>query len=151
ARSADYAKLRLLVPALYKNGDLNAKRVDALAAAAWSDAFVRAGEDVSALNEAWKKVPKRLRQNSQVLTVYARRLHVAGGDEQAAKLIRGYLKRQWDPALALLFGDLATRDTKSQLTTVEHWLKQYGEEPELLLVAGPLCLRSRPGGRARSY
>src|SRR5699024_8522134 len=71
--------------------------------------------------------------------------------EQAAKLIRGHLKRHWDPALALLFGDLETRDATGQLTTVEHWLKQYGEEPELLLVAGQLCLRSQLWGRARSY
>ena len=34
---------------------------------------------------------------------------------------------------------------------MEGWLKQYGEEPELLLVAGRLCLRNRLWGRARSY
>lgn len=151
ARSSDYAKLRLLIPGLYKNSSLSAERINALAAQAWSDAFVRAGEDQAALNEAWKKVPKRLRQHPQVLTAYARRLHAAHADEQAAKLIRGYLKRHWDATLVLLFGDLETRDATGQLTDVEHWLKQYGEEPELLLVAGRLCLRNRLWGRARSY
>lgn len=151
ARTGDYAKLRLLVPELYKHSSLGQSRIDELAVEAWDDAFKRAGKETQALNESWKTVPKRLRQLPAVIATYARYLHEAGDDEQSAKLIRGALKHHWNAPLVLLFGDLRTKDGKTQLSAIENWLKQYGEEPELLLVAGRLCLRNQLWGRARSY
>lgn len=151
ARAGDYAKLLVLAPALYKYSSLGQERVDTLVVEAWGDSFRRAGDDVEALNEAWRKVPKRLRKRSDMVEVCVRYLHQAGADDRAAKLIRGALKREWNASLALLFGDLKTSDDTAQLATTETWLKQYGEEPELLLVAGRLCLRNRLWGRARGY
>lgn len=150
-RGGDYAKLRVLVPALYKHSSLSKQRVDALVAEAWNDAFRRAGSDVQTLNDVWKKLPKQLRHNGAILGSYCRYLHAAEADEQAAKLIRGQLKHHWDAPLVLLFGNLKTNAAHTQLSDVEGWLKQYGEEPELLLVAGRLCLRNQLWGRARSY
>jgi len=151
ARTRDYDKLRALIPALYKHSKMKRKRVDTLAAGAWDDAFRRAGTDVEALNQAWKKVPRRLHKQPAVVAPYARYLHAAGADDEAARLVRRVLKREWDPALGLLYGDLKTRDPVVQLANIEKWLKQYGEEPELLLSAGRLCLRNDVVGRARSY
>lgn len=151
ARTGDYAKLRTLVPELYKHSDMRQTRVDELAAKAWEDAFKRAGGDADALTETWKKMPKHLRQQSAVIVSYARHLHAADADEQAAKVARAALKRHWNAPLVLLFGDLRTKNVTAQLSDIESWLKRYGEEPELLLVAGRLCLRNRLWGRARSY
>lgn len=151
ASSGDYAKLRLLIPDLYKHSTLGVERVDELAAEAWDDAFKRAGGEVEALNEAWKQVPKRLRGQPAMVAVYVRYLHAAGADDRAAKMIRRVLKHDWSAQLVLLFGDIETDDASAQLAATEKWLKQYGEEPELLLVAGRLCMRNQLWGRARSY
>lgn len=150
-RLRDYTKLRGVIPDLYKYSNLGSERIDTLAIDAWDDTFKHAGADVEALNTAWKDVPKRLRRTSGVVAIYVSYLHQAGADEQAAKLIREVLKREWNTKLVLLFGDVETNDGTAQLSDIESWLKQYGEEPELLLVAGRLCLRNRLWGRARSY
>lgn len=150
-RMRDYAKLRQILPELYKYGTLAGERMNEMAVMAWENTFEQAGNDAEALKKAWNNVPKWLRRKSNVVAAYARHLHQVGADEQAAKLIRDVLKREWHPTLVLLFGDVKTSDEGGQLANVEHWLKQYGEEPELLLVAGRLCLRNRLWGRARSY
>jgi HemY protein len=69
----------------------------------------------------------------------------------ALQLAQERLDEEWDPELALLYSEIAADDAVSQLAAVESWLKQYGEKPVLLLVAGRLCLRNRLWGRARSY
>src|SRR5699024_8921261 len=115
ARTGDFARLRMLLPTLYKHTDLSRDRIDRLALMAWEDAFARAGDEADALTEVWKQMPKHLRRKPAVAATYARCLHAAGADAQAAKLIRSMLKQQWDPTLALLFGDLQTDDETSRL------------------------------------
>lgn len=151
ARTRDYTKLRMLAPTLYKYSSLDREQVEALLVEAWGDALRRAGSDAEALQAIWKQVPKTLRQQSALYADYAQRLHRAGADEAAAKLIRRVLKRGWNALMVLLFGDLKVGDSTAQLSDIEGWLKLYGEEPELQLVAGRLCLRNQLWGRARSY
>jgi HemY protein len=69
----------------------------------------------------------------------------------ALALIAQTLAHQWDGTLAQLYGDLHANDPIGQLAAVEQWLAQYGETPELLQVAGRVCLGNRLWGKARSY
>ncbi|HWY24167.1 MAG TPA: hypothetical protein VNX47_04565, partial [Nevskia sp.] len=46
---------------------------------------------------------------------------------------------------------LHSNDPISQLAAVEQWLTQHGARPELLQVAGRVCLRNKLWGKARSY
>lgn len=147
----DFEQLRTLLPALYKHANIPNERVDALAIEAWHDALKHHTNDPVALTTAWKRVPKRLRNNAEMTRRYVDCLREAGAESQAADVIRDVLKREWDASLVLIFGDLKSEDRAAQLSTIEGWLKQYGEKPELLLVAGRLCLRNRLWGRARSY
>jgi HemY protein len=152
ASVGDYKQLRALVPALYKHGDMSSDNIDRLAVDAWNDELASHQQnDAIALTTAWKRVPKRLRTQTGMIERYARLLKRANADDQAADVIRDALKNEWSASLVLLFGDLHSDDRTAQLATVEGWLKQYGEQPELLLVAGRLCLRNRLWGRARSY
>lgn len=151
AAVGDYAQLRALVPALYKHGEMPPEAVDRLAIEAWNAELAAHGDDAIALTTAWKRVPKRLRAKPEMVERYVRLLHAVEADDTAAEHVRETIKHQWSASLVLLFGDLRCTDRTAQLATVESWLKQYGEEPELLIVAGRLCLRNRLWGRARSY
>ena len=42
-------------------------------------------------------------------------------------------------------------DTTRQLKKAEAWLKNRGEDPDLILTAARLCLRNELWGKARSY
>lgn len=150
-RLGDWTQLREILEPLRRAGVVDSERWRELAAAAWTDALNDAGAEADAITAVWRRVPKPLRRDRRMLLAYARRLAAAGAPDRAAERIRDALKRGWDPELALAFGELHSEDRTAQLATVEGWLKRYGDQPELLLVAGRLCLRNRLWGRARSY
>lgn len=150
-RLDDWTQMRALLEPLRKADILEAEEWRRLALAAWADPLRQGEADASALAAIWREVPRGLRREPGLRGVYAARLRDAGADDEAAAIIRSTLKRRWDPGLALLFGELQAKDRTAQLATVEGWLKQHGNEPELKLVAGRLCLRNQLWGRARSY
>jgi HemY protein len=82
---------------------------------------------------------------------YLRGLARLNADAEAMALIVAVLARECDTDLALLYGDLHSNDPLAQLAAVEQWLQRYGDKPELLQVAGRVCLRNKLWGKARSY
>lgn len=150
-RLGDWPQLRELLNPLRKADIVSQIRWRELAVAAWGDVLDNTEGRTDALVAAWRQLPRAMRHDVSLQHKYATRLRDADGHDEAANLIKASLKSGWDPGLVLLFGELDTDNRTQQLATIEGWLKQYGEEPELLLVAGRLCLRDRLWGRARSY
>lgn len=148
-RLQDWVYLREILSIAAKEGLLTTQRWIDLSVPTWNHSMTGASREK--LESQWKAVPKRLRREPAIVQVYARHLRKAGCDAQAAIVIEKIMKSRWDARLTLLYGELKTEDQTGQLAAVEGWLKQYGDEPELLLVAGRLCLRNRLWGRARSY
>src|SRR3546814_4279834 len=70
---------------------------------------------------------------------------------EALAFVNNVLKKEWDADLAAIYGELHADDPLSQLASIENWLNQYGERPELLITAGRVCLRNKLWGKARSY
>lgn len=103
------------------------------------------------LKALWESAAARYRQEPEVLRAYVRGLVRLNADAEAIALIGATLGQTWDPELAALYGRLHAADPLAQLATVEQWLTQYGEKPELLIAAGQACLRNRLWGKARSY
>lgn len=107
--------------------------------------------DAEQLRRDWEALPRRLRRDTRLIRSQARLLVGVGAQADAIKLVTAGLSRGWDAELALLFSELEAEDTVSQLAAVEAWLKQYGDQPALLFLAGRLCLRNKLWGRAKSY
>lgn len=107
--------------------------------------------ELDRLRMRWQSLPKPLRADAELLRVYATGLGHIGADAEALRLITTHLKHAWDDELVALYGRLHSDDTIAKLATVEQWLNRYGEKPELLLIAGRLCIENRLWGRARSY
>lgn len=150
-RLEDWTQLRGILDLLHKADAVSQTRWRELATAAWGDLLDNTESNTEALTTAWRKLPRALRQQSTLQCRYAKRLRDIGAHDEAANLIQSSLKHDWNADLVLIFGELETDNRTRQLATTEAWLKQYGEEPELLLVAGRLCLRDQLWGRARSY
>lgn len=152
-RLQDWAQIARLLPEADKyKAFSNEDQWRELAVRAHASLLRKAAEQGGpALDTAWQAVPKGLREQPAVLYAYAEKLSRHGRDQSAAELITRFMRHRWDVGLALLFTRLDVADTTSQLSTADEWLRRYGEQPELLLVAGRLCLRSRLWGRARSY
>jgi HemY protein len=152
ARMEDWAALYALL--------LEIEKADLLPAARWQELAVRAqrellgamaGKGADALQAAWRELPRRLRHSPELIHAQARLLAAAGAQDRAVELLKNALDHVWDAGLGLLFSNLQGADPVAQLAAVESWLKQHGEQPVLLLVAGRLCRQNKLWGRARSY
>jgi HemY protein len=86
-----------------------------------------------------------------LLNAYYQGLIRAGLHDRAEKELAAALRAEWRGPLVRLFGLIEATDTTRQLKRAEGWLKNHGEDPDLLLAAARLCLRNELWGKARSY
>ncbi len=152
-RLKEWVKLRDLLPQAESLALLDTPHMQNLAVRAHAECLsAAAAQGLDRVADTWSAVPRRLRANPQLVHAYAAALarHPQGHDE-AVHAIKAILKKHWDAQLVRLFGELEARKPVTQLAALEDWLKQHGDQPELLLLAGRLCLRNKLWGRARSY
>ena len=140
---ADTAKIKTLAPARYS--ELMLQSLRELMAQALASA------NLDQLKAVWDAADETSRADPDLRRKYARGLARLNADAEALALISVTLRKVWDADLVTLFGELHATDTLSQLATIESWLNQYGEKPELLTTAGRICLRNKLWGKARSY
>jgi len=109
--------------------------------------------DVSAaeLETLWGRLPASLRKRPAIIATYAEGLSRLGRGDAAEKALRQALKSQWDPALVLAYGLVASTSPSRQLKRAEQWLKGHSEDAALLLTAARLCMAVELWGKARSY
>jgi HemY protein len=103
------------------------------------------------LKTIWDAAPRDFRRITSVRNEYVRGLARLNAHAEALAFIGDVLKKDWDAELAALYGELHADDPLTQLASIENWLNQYGERPELLITAGRVCLRNKLWGKARSY
>ncbi len=107
--------------------------------------------DRDALKPIWSPLPMSLRRRPQLVRSRALLLDKLGRGEEAVKVLTSALKRSWDRALVLTFGEVRGVDTLKQLRRAEAWLKQHGEDAALLMTSARLCMANELWGKARSY
>ena len=100
---------------------------------------------------AWERMPKRLREEPELVEAYALQLRTRGRDELAEEVLRSALQQQFNERLVNLYGLLKGKDVARQLVTAEQWLTQHPHNASLLLAAGRLAQRNRLWGKARDY
>ncbi|WP_210397166.1 heme biosynthesis HemY N-terminal domain-containing protein [Motiliproteus sediminis] len=104
-----------------------------------------------ALSQVWNALPKHLSSDATLGARYAALLCEAGATEQAEKLLRAQLKKQWSPELVQLLGKLPTGDSQRQLKQAKSWLDNHPDDATLLLTLGRLAMRNRDWELARGY
>lgn len=103
------------------------------------------------LRQLWEKTPAALRRELPLRRTYAHGLARLNAHAEAAALVANVLNEQWDAELATLYGELIANDPIGHLASIEQWLNQHGEQPELLVTAGRACLSNKLWGKSRSY
>lgn len=149
-RLEDWKSLAGILPRLGKNAQLQPGTLDKWTTRVHQQALDSAA-DVDVLDHAWKQVPRKLRADVTLLEAYYSGLMRAGLHDRAEKELAAALKAEWRPPLVRLFGLVEATDTTKQLKKAEGWLRNRGEDPDLLLAAARLCLRNELWGKARSY
>ena len=149
-RLEDWDALGELLPRLRKNTNLPPDTLDKWTIRVHAEALETAA-DVEVLDQAWKAVARKHKSDIDLLESYYRALMRNGAHDRAEKELAAALRTNWRGPLVTLFGLVEATDTTKQLKRAEGWLKNHGEDPDLLLAAARLCLRNELWGKARSY
>ena len=149
-RLEDWDQLATLLPRLKKHGRVAQETLDKWTVRVHRESLERAS-DGDAVIEAWKKVPKNMQGDAELLGAYFAGLIRSGLHEKAEKELAAALKANWRGPLARLFGLVEGPNASKQLKRAEGWLATRGDDPDLLLAAARLCLRNELWGKARSY
>ena len=149
----DWGNLRTLLPKLSKRSAMDATELQALGVRVHTQSLAEAGAKTSRqdLGNAWQAVPKELKKKPRLQAAYVDSLVSCGDIGAAEQFIYKTLKQAWDGTLILKYGELVGDDPAKQLQRAEAWLRLRGEDPDLLLTAARLCVRSQLWGKARSY
>lgn len=148
--TGQWESLQKLLPIMKKAGVVDANRVEELKQhAAISE--LKQYEDADSLKAGWKHLPKPMQRVPAIVKAFADQSIEIEAPELNEEVIRSSLKREWNPALLVPYGESGGNDLGARLKQCELWLKDHPEEPLLHLVLGRLCAREELWGKARHH
>ncbi|MBN1378751.1 MAG: heme biosynthesis protein HemY [Gammaproteobacteria bacterium] len=153
AQLNEWEKLAALLPELRRRKILTSDKLLLLERTTYTQflRFISQSKSVFNLEEQWKLLPRRYRNDPEILAVYIDCLIDTENEITAEHALRQYLNREWDEQLVQRYGELVVPDLTQQLDYAEAWLKDHGRSPMLLLTLARLCSRLRLWGKSRVY
>ena len=107
-------------------------------------------DDTDELNAAWKKLSRKQKAEADYKHIYANRLIDLGKPFACEQFIKKAVNKSWDSELVYLYG-IVDNDNKRQLKTAKSWLKNHGDDANLLLTLGRISLRLDDKEAAKEY
>jgi HemY protein len=107
--------------------------------------------DRESLARHWEDTPRSERVRPKIAAAAARAFIELRDCRKAHRIIEEALEKDWDGALALLYGECTNEDAFERLERAERWLRERPGEAELLLTLGRLCVQRELWGKAQSY
>lgn len=151
-RLGDWQNLQLLLPVLRKTKILSNTQTQQFEKNLYADMFKTDHyKSINDLKTAWNTIPKNTRYNSEVVYFYAKQLLRFNQTDEVAELIRKALKQAWSEELIKLYATLPVKDVNRELVIVGGWLKTYGQQTQILLLLGLLCVQAKLWGKAKDY
>ena len=146
----DWDAIQALLPALRKAGVLDDDQSQDLQEEVAVNKL-RSATTADELQAVWKKLPRAVRSHLAIVDAFA--IGAANLDqlELAEPVITACLKKEWNPALVLRYGDPAANDRLKRLKQCEKWLKQHPDDAGLHLALGRLCAGESLWGKAREH
>lgn len=137
----DWAALIDLIPVLHKVGKLTPKQEEDLLQQAWRGRLNAASGALETLRPIWQELPRKLRQDPDLLAAYGDRLRQLGADNEAAELWLDALRKQVSPQLLARLPKLKLDSYQPMLTLLQKIQDQPGVDATLAqvyLLAGQL-------------
>lgn len=143
-----YARIKDLLPRLRKRGLVSPEELDRVELEIWRSAIDT--EDLSNVNDFRKLLPRKLRQNPELLVHFVQNLRSKGNQDEALRVLEQEIKHDWSSRLVELYG-LFQVNPEHQLKTAQGWLKDHTDDASLLLTLGRLAVRCGQLDLAREY
>jgi HemY protein len=147
---ADWDNLQAILPALRKAGVLNDDQAQELLEEIAINKL-QAVTNAEDLQAAWKNLPRAMRSHTSVVDAFSISAAKLERADLAEPVIIASLKKQWNPALVLRYGNPAADDRLKRLKQCEKWLKQHPDDAGLHLALGRLCAAESLWGKAREH
>lgn len=103
------------------------------------------------LRETWNRIPKKLKDDPEILYLYLKQLVYSPDSAEAVPLLEKALNKQWDDRLVTLYGVAKGANPAKQLNQAEKWLPGHQEDHTLLATLGKLCKNNELWGKAKHY
>lgn len=113
--------------------------------------FARRAGDASGLRDLWLSLKPAERELPETVEAAAAAHAAAGQQEQARRLIEGAMASEVSPILLPVYVGLDRIPTRERIQRVEQWRLQHGEDADLLLALGRLCMAESIWGKAEEY
>ena len=146
----DWKQLLEILPQLQKHNVLTSAELQQLEQQVYLHALDNSSANLEQLQGIWKKTPKHLQGNADIVAVYVRALIALSDHSAAEKAILKVLKYEWQVPLVRLYA-YVQGDSSKQLAKAESWLEAHADDPQLLLCVGRLSARDELWGKARDY
>ena len=149
----DWQHLEDLLPTLKRLQVLDDQVLAALQRDCYTQLLIEfnQAEGYHTLHQLWRRMPKVLHLDVEVVAHYAQRLLYLQADDEAEVILRSTLLNQWDSRLLALYGQVKCTNGQSQLKHAEAWLQRHASEPQLFYVLGQVCMQNQLWGKARDY
>jgi HemY protein len=108
-------------------------------------------DDKKLLIDFWNASPRSITSNPDCIYGYATILHQIALDNEAEKLLKNSLNKNWQDNLVDLYGKVTGASPKKQLSFAESLLEREPKNSILYLTLGRLCLKNQLWGKARDY
>ncbi|MBV1787882.1 heme biosynthesis protein HemY [Marinobacterium sp. D7] len=103
---------------------------------------------LQAVAHTWQSLPPDCTHDQQLIEQYSALMIEAGSSDEAEKMLREQIRRNWDEKLVALYGRIITSTPHKQLETAKGWLKKHEESPALELTLGRLSMQNQHWGAA---
>ena len=143
-----YARIKELLPRLRKRGLVSPEELDRVELEIWRSAIDT--EDLSNVNDLRRLLPRKLRQNPELLVHFVQNLRANGNQDEALRALEQEIKQDWSGRLVELYG-LFRVNPEHQLKTAKGWLKDHTDDASLLLTLARLAVRCGQLDLAREY
>lgn len=149
----EWDKLAEILPELRKSRVLTNEQLDSLEVDTYKGILEQASKNQidSTLSDAWNALPKVLRKDSRLSSVYISAVISKGETKEAEQLLRTSLNKHWDENLIALYGQLQLEDSNQLLAQCEGWQSKHPNSPNLVLALARLNRNERLWGKSEEF
>jgi len=154
----DWDNLKNILPALKKHGNLSAESFLCFEVIVCNGQLSNLTKKTQLQHSAsqalitfWNDTPQHLKSLPDVIEHYARQLIFVDAADEAEKLLRLYLDKNWQESTLMLYAELDVRVDKKQLEMVESWLSDHQQNAFLMLALGKMYNSLSLWGKAKNY
>lgn len=150
-QSEDWSRALQVLRQLEKRDALPATAIRGLKVRACRGLFARQVGDAAALRRLWGELKAGERELPEVVEAAAGALAESGAQEQARKLLEKSLEIELSPRLLRLYAGLDKVSNRERLQQAERWRMRHGDDPDLSLALGRLCMSEELWGKAEEF